>query len=791
MMLKRASSTVSKMMGSLGGDSMKTNQGGVAREWYEWEWVVVYDGEEGGGGVARTVAGRMMDEVKGGKANGAEPRIALLQGGFASFKQNFPHLCEASAPSESTKRPRGMHLNLPPSNRPPNPFAAAAPPTPSLLGPLGPFTAPTILPSHLSHSQPYNPLAPNARPATNAAPSTPPYASHLAFGPSSRSAQELTSDAEDVVRKFRMVEEDEKRRLEMSLRCRSGEEMWSVSDGLEGGVRNRYNNIWPFNHNRVKLPKRNANDSDYINASHIRSPLEVVGLGTGSESDETPKSDVEEPRAPMADCASPMDTDRVDEKHRLSLGRGRKSRRNRSYIATQGPLPDTFEDFWRMIVSEDVNLILMLCSEDSRMTTASTPTSPSFNPFPHLRKNRSCDTYWPALHQTLDFPTITIACEDEEEVFGGEIVVRRFSVSPKKGLGSERKAWQVQYTKWPDHGVPEDPDAALRLHFVVESMRQHIRGPQSPQGNAMDVDEPQPVEKVHKKDPPMVVHCSAGCGRTGAYIVIEAAVEVLRSRGGEIGEFLTGGMAGEEKESSTPQPPMTPYPLPLMTPGLSFPAQTPFFTPMETPSLFQTEAGGFFPVTPGVVTSVAESGQGYPFGNTARTPFYTANVFAQTPGLGAHLGRDYMSIRPAPPQPAHHHSMPAPAPHTPVPQPPPHLAPQPQTSTSSTLPQDLVLTFTHHLRTQRLLMVQSVTQFKFCYDVVKRFGEVWWGKKLSVSEDIKGDEAVPMSVEGVDAPSHHGGVAMSKEPSAGGRDVYERIVGRGDVENVLRRVTGM
>ncbi|KAJ3036415.1 hypothetical protein HDV00_002738 [Rhizophlyctis rosea] len=801
------------MVGSLGGEAMKAKMqaGGDTKEWYDWEWVIVYDGEDGATGIARSVAGRMCGEIDGGvlgkekDANSCgAPKIATLKGGFGTFKNQYPHLCDSSA----AKPPAGppMQLNLPAGNRAPGNLTL---PTTSAF--LGPFTAPTILPSHFAHPHPsYNPLGPIQLPTANAAPSTPPYASHVAVGSqsASRSAQDMLVDAEDVVRKFRMVEEDEKRRLEMSLRCRSGEEMWSVSDGLEGGVRNRYNNIWPFNHNRVKLPKRNPHDCDYINASHIISPLEMAGISPGTESESSPKSDIESPvSATSMDVEQDAPVHEDVHAHRHGHGHRYKTKKNRSYIATQGPMQDTFEDFWRMIVCEDSNLILMLCSEDSRLSNACEGSnSPTFNPFPHLRRARSCDTYWPAPHQTITFPTVTITCEDEVDLFGGELVIRKFLVSPIGGWDKERHVWQVQYTKWPDHGVPEDPDAALRLHFVVESVRKSVRRAHQRlvASREMEVDQEQDAggDKVTVKDPPMVVHCSAGCGRTGAYIVIEAAVEVLRSRGGEVGEFLSGGMVGEgmPQASMMPQQPTTPYHPPPMTPH-PFAMATPFFTPFETPSLINTEAGAFFPMTPGVVTSVAEANKGeYPFRvppalpttTTARTPFYTAGIYPQTPGVGtSYIGRDYLTARtgmPANPLLLHQQPLataPAPAAHR-------HttaFAPPQQAHTTNTLPQDVVLTFTHLLRTQRLLMVQSVTQFKFCYDVVKRFGDIWSGRKGGMSDAAGGKEGtVPMSVEG---PS--GGVDARTQTRGGGdaakvKEVYEKIVGREDVDTVLRRV---
>ncbi|KAJ2782271.1 Tyrosine-protein phosphatase non-receptor type 3 [Coemansia interrupta] len=187
---------------------------------------------------------------------------------------------------------------------------------------------------------------------------------------------------------------------------------------------NRYSDVVPYNRNRVRL----HGTSDYINASHITLPAQ------------------------------------------LSTNR---------YIATQGPLPHSVGDFWRMVWEQDAKAIVMLT-----------------NTVEALRSK--CAEYWPVqVGEEKKWGDMAVRLEDERPMLGClSVVVRRISVAAK---GVERRVTQFHYTEWPDHGVPRSPVPLLR---IIDELRKNV----SPSSES-----------------PVVVHCSAGVGRTGTFVIIDAA----------------------------------------------------------------------------------------------------------------------------------------------------------------------------------------------------------------------------------------------------------------------------
>ncbi|XP_031551961.1 receptor-type tyrosine-protein phosphatase kappa-like [Actinia tenebrosa] len=186
--------------------------------------------------------------------------------------------------------------------------------------------------------------------------------------------------------------------------------------------KNRYKNIVAYDHSLVTLePVNDDQDSCYINASFIR----------GYDG------------APAA------------------------------YIATQGPLNNTLDDFWRMIWDHEISSIAMLTN------------------LLELGK-RKCHQYWPDKNSAR-YSDITVT-NHKTEVFA-YFTIRTFFVS-KDGV-PKRKVLHFHFTAWPDNGVPLHATAAL-------AFRQKVL--------AMSSDDNRPV----------VIHSSAGVGRTGTYIMIDA-----------------------------------------------------------------------------------------------------------------------------------------------------------------------------------------------------------------------------------------------------------------------------
>jgi protein tyrosine phosphatase len=125
-----------------------------------------------------------------------------------------------------------------------------------------------------------------------------------------------------------------------------------------------------------------------------------------------------------------------------------------------------------------------------------------------------CAQYWPDTEGDsvqLNKLTITLAKEVKET---SEVTIRTFTV--KNNEGETRTVTQFHYTGWPDHGVPGGNDRKARAVSVVNfanKVRQH----------RADV------------DGKLVVHCSAGVGRTGTFLAVEKALQAREA--GVIDQF--------------------------------------------------------------------------------------------------------------------------------------------------------------------------------------------------------------------------------------------------------------
>ncbi|XP_064365108.1 receptor-type tyrosine-protein phosphatase beta isoform X2 [Dromaius novaehollandiae] len=202
----------------------------------------------------------------------------------------------------------------------------------------------------------------------------------------------------------------------------------------ENRGKNRYNNILPYDASRVKLS--NVDDdpcSDYINASYIP---------------------------------------------------GNNFRRE--YIATQGPLPGTKDEFWKMAWEQNVHNIVMVtqCVEKGRV---------------------KCDHYWPLDQDSLYYGDLIVEMLSESVL--PEWTIREFKICSEEQLDSTRLIRHFHYTVWPDHGVPETTQSLIQF---VRTVRDYIN--RTPNTG------------------PSIVHCSAGVGRTGTFIALDRILQQLDSK---------------------------------------------------------------------------------------------------------------------------------------------------------------------------------------------------------------------------------------------------------------------
>uniref|UniRef100_A0A8D3E6R0 protein-tyrosine-phosphatase n=1 Tax=Scophthalmus maximus TaxID=52904 RepID=A0A8D3E6R0_SCOMX len=203
----------------------------------------------------------------------------------------------------------------------------------------------------------------------------------------------------------------------------------NVGEREENVKKNRYKDILPFDHTRVKLTLKTTNqDTDYVNANFIK----------GMDGPE-------------------------------------------AYIATQGPLQNTVIDFWRMNWEYNVAVIVMACRE-----------------FEMGRKK--CERYFPVREEEpMSFGSFRISCESEQA--RTDYFIRTLTVEYEN---ETRRITQFHYMNWPDHDVPSSFDSILDMIALMREYQEN-------------------------DDVPICVHCSAGCGRTGAICAIDYTWNLLKA----------------------------------------------------------------------------------------------------------------------------------------------------------------------------------------------------------------------------------------------------------------------
>ncbi|KAL9960413.1 hypothetical protein ACROYT_G033865 [Oculina patagonica] len=194
-------------------------------------------------------------------------------------------------------------------------------------------------------------------------------------------------------------------------------------------IKNRYKDILPFDKNRIVLPTLpGVQGSDYINGNYVKGP---------------------------------------DGKN--------------AYLALQGPLPRTVDDFWRLIASHRCQIVIMVCREIEM-------------------GKLKCKRYWPeSKDEILTFAGLEISLISEDNLAEGFIMRTMCMKSDKE----EMTVTQLQYTAWPDHDVPKSAAPLIELNRTLRAI----------QGNRRQV---------------ALIHCSAGCGRTGTICAVDYAWTLLK-----------------------------------------------------------------------------------------------------------------------------------------------------------------------------------------------------------------------------------------------------------------------
>ncbi|XP_053456965.1 tyrosine-protein phosphatase non-receptor type 21 isoform X3 [Nycticebus coucang] len=215
----------------------------------------------------------------------------------------------------------------------------------------------------------------------------------------------------------------------------------SIARLPENAERNRFQDVLPYDDARVELVPTKENNTGYINASHIK--ISVSGIEW-------------------------------------------------DYIATQGPLQNTCQDFWQMVWEQGIAIIAMVTAEEEG------GREKSFR-------------YWPRLgsrHNTVTYGRfkITTRFRTDSGCYATTGLKMKHLLT-----GQERTVWHLQYTDWPEHGCPEDIKGFLSYLEEIQSVRRHTNSTSEPKS----------------PNPPLLVHCSAGVGRTGVVILSEIMIACL------------------------------------------------------------------------------------------------------------------------------------------------------------------------------------------------------------------------------------------------------------------------
>ncbi|KAL8994164.1 MAG: hypothetical protein Q9169_005795 [Polycauliona sp. 2 TL-2023] len=324
-----------------------------------------------------------------------------------------------------------------------------------------------------------------------------------------KSASDERDRGKAVSMKFLAIEKAEQKRMQQaySTDVSYGSPNLEASKriqmaGIEKGTKNRYKDMLPYDHSRVRLQDIPAGDCDYVNASHLKAAWS-----------------------------------------------------NRHYIASQAPVPATFQDFWNVTWQQDARVIVMLTAESEGGQTKCHPywlpgnygplkvqsigerrlslDPPKGDRSSGQASSRSeagalTNSYLTspdrAGHSRRRSTTISNSVASQSNTTpppvdpdAPHVIIRKLMLShDAQPYAPMREITQLQYTSWPDFGAPAHP---LHVLGLVEHCGAVIRGYSSKTGSG----DPAP-----ENERPVVVHCSAGCGRTGTFCTVDSVIDMMK-----------------------------------------------------------------------------------------------------------------------------------------------------------------------------------------------------------------------------------------------------------------------
>ncbi|XP_050721282.1 tyrosine-protein phosphatase non-receptor type 9-like isoform X5 [Eriocheir sinensis] len=173
-------------------------------------------------------------------------------------------------------------------------------------------------------------------------------------------------------------------------------------------------------------------------------------------------------------------------------------KQKRAFISTQGPLPGTFGDFWRMIWEQKVCVVVMTTRAVERGRT-------------------KCGQYWP-LEQDASVTHSHFTITNTHVYNYHDYTVTALTIVDNVS-GEERRVEHMQFTSWPDYGVPDSAMAMLEFLSQVRESQARLTAAYGSSWTG------------HPLGPPIVVHCSAGIGRTGTFCTLDICIRRLEETG--------------------------------------------------------------------------------------------------------------------------------------------------------------------------------------------------------------------------------------------------------------------
>lgn len=492
MLLKRPSFDIQKLLDTFSRPKEKAK----AAEWNQTKFIVVYDAAS----LQMKDAPSAINTLKKFTSEGYEGATLIIRGGFNMFAKRFPEQVDKRSENEihgfNTPRlsidppgtaPVAGGCMLPPTQSAANPFFGNIRQNMDLIGGVGQMAV--RVPSNLNQ---------------------------VRLPIWLKEAATESDNGKTIADRFLGIEKAEQQRMQKALSNHVtygtphplSPEAVQIA-GIEKGTKNRYKDMLPYDHSRVKLQNVPFGGCDYVNASHVNAQYS-----------------------------------------------------KRHYIASQAPVPDSFADFWRVVWEQHARVIVMLTAESEGGQRKSHPywLPGDYGPFklkairetrqtlekgspnrssttPHnldprqrpgmSRRHTSSPTFAKTFFSKTTSPTTNPHVPNQHSPSSPSdptthhIIIRNLLLSRTDHPSSPaRELTQLQYSSWPDFGAPAHPAHVLAL---VEHCRDVVH---TYDRADYDITPDKPVDRWKR---PIIVHCSAGCGRTGTFCTVDSCIDILQN----------------------------------------------------------------------------------------------------------------------------------------------------------------------------------------------------------------------------------------------------------------------